>query len=176
MGDLGINGWNLIVQLVAFIIFIYLLWRYALGPIVKVLDQRQERIRDSMEAAQRMQAELQATAARNEEVLAEARREAQQIVTNAREAGDAAIARAREEAGAQAEEYLARAEASLRQETEQARQQLRQEVADLAVMAASRIVRRELDPATQHRLIQETLAEAGAGAQPTNGARAAADG
>ncbi len=158
LGSLGINGWNLIVQLVAFLIFIYLLWRYALGPIVGVLDQRSDRIRESMEAAQRMQAELQATAARNEEVLGEARREAQQIVSNARE-----------EAGAQAEEYLTRAESTLRQETEQARQQLRQEVADLAVTAAGRIVRKELDPATQSRLIQETLAEAGTVVRPGNG-------
>lgn len=169
MDALGINGWNLIIQLGAFIIFIYLLWRYALGPIVRVLDQRQERIRESLEAATRMQAELQATAARNEAILADARREAQQIVTNAREAGDASIARAREEAAAQAEQYLARAEETLRQESAQARQQLRQEVADLAVMAAGRIVRKELDPAAQTRLIQETLAEAGAGARPASG-------
>ena len=168
MGDLGINGWNLIVQLIAFIIFLWLLWRYALGPIVRVLDQRQERIRESMEAAQRMQAELQATAARNEQVLAEARQQAQQIIGQAREAGDATLARAREQANAQAEEYLTRAEATLRQETEQARQLLRQEVADLAVTAASRIVRKELDPAAQSRLIEETLAEAG-GPWSTNG-------
>ena len=169
MGDLGINGWNLIVQLIAFIIFLWLLWRYALGPIVRVLDQRQERIRESMEAAQRMQAELQATAARNEQVLAEARQQAQLIIGQAREAGDATLARAREQANAQAEEYLARAEATLRQETEQARQQLRQEVADLAVTAASRIVRKELDPAAQTRLIEETLTEAGPGRAWTNG-------
>ena len=161
MGDLGINGWNLIIQFIAFIIFLWLLWRFALGPIVRVIDERQGRIRESMEAAQRMQTELQATAARNEEILAEARREAQQIVANAREASDATIARAREAANAQAEEYLTRAEATLRQETEQARQQLRQEIADLAVSAAAKIVRKELDPATQSRLIEETLAEAG---------------
>ena len=169
MSDLGINGWNLIIQLAAFIIFIGLLWRFALGPIVRMLDQRRDRIQESMEAATRMQAELQATAARNEEVLAQARRDAQQIITQAREASDATIARARVEAGAQAEEYLSRAESTLRSETEQARQQLRQEVADLAVMAASRIVRKELDPVTQHRLIEETLAEAGATAGPAGG-------
>lgn len=160
MGDLGIDGWKLGVQLVSFVVFVVLLWRLALGPIVAMLDKRQERIRESMEAAQRMQAEMQATAARNEEILAEARKEAQAILTNAREAGEATLARAREEAGKQAEEYLARAEATLRAETEQARLQLRQEVADLAVTAAAKIVRKELDPATQTRLIEETLAEA----------------
>lgn len=174
MGDalteLGINGWNLIAQLIAFLIFLWLLWRLALGPIVRVLDERRDRIRDSVEAAERMQAELKATAARNEQVLAEARRDAQQIVVNAREAGDAAIARAREAADAQAAEYLSRAQSTLRQETESARQQLRQEVADLAVTAASRIVRKELDPASQTRLIEETLAEAAPGPSSRNGA------
>ena len=169
MGDLVINLWNLIIQLIAFIVFLWLLWRFALGPIVRILDQRQERIRESMEAAQRMQAELQATAARNEEVLTEARREAQNIIAAARETGEASIARAREAAAAQAEEYLARAEATLRQETEQARQQLRQEVADLAVLAASRIIRKELDPTTQVQLIEETLAQAGAGRGTADG-------
>jgi F-type H+-transporting ATPase subunit b len=161
LANLGLNGWQFLIQLLAFIIFVWLLWRFALGPITNVLDQRQERIRESIEAAQRMQNELAATAARNEEVLAEARRQAQQIVAESRTAGEAVLARAREEAGAQAEEYLKRAEATLRQETEQARQQLRQEVADLAVLAAGKIVRKELDPATQTRLIEETLAEAG---------------
>lgn len=169
MGELGINGWNLIIQLVAFAIFIFLLWRYALGPIVNVLDQRTTKVRDSMEAAQRMQAELQATAARNEEVLAQARVEAQSIVSNAREVSDATIARARDEAGKQADEYLVRAQDTLRQETAQARLALREEVADLAVMAAGKIVRKELDPASQARLIEETLAEATAGRPSTNG-------
>jgi F-type H+-transporting ATPase subunit b len=160
MSKLGINGWDLVAQIVAFIIFVGLLWRYALGPITRVLDQRQERIREGMEAAQRMQQELQATAARNEEVLTEARHQSQEIIRQAREQGDAVIARATEEASRKGDEFLARAQATLRAETEQARQQLRQEVADLAVTAASRIVRKELDPTTQVRLIEETLAEA----------------
>ena len=110
--SLGINGWNLIVQIIAFIIFLWLLWRFALGPITRVIDERQARIQESMQAAERMKAELAATAARNEEVLAEARQQAQQIVAQAREAGEATLSRAREQANAQAEEYLARAEAT----------------------------------------------------------------
>jgi F-type H+-transporting ATPase subunit b len=167
MDALGINGWNLIVQLVAFILFIYLLWKYALGPIVRVLDERSARVSESMAAAQRMQQELQATASRNEEVLAQARVEAQSIVANAREVSDATIARAREEAGKQADEYLTRAQETLRQETARARLELREEIADLAVLAAGKIVRKELDPASQARLIEETLAEAAA-SRPSN--------
>jgi F-type H+-transporting ATPase subunit b len=162
MDALGIEATKLITQIIAFLIFIFLLWRYASRPIIRILDERQERVREGMEAAQRMQEQLRETAVQNEEVLAQARRDAQAILAQARESGDAAIARAQDEASRQADEYLARAQATLRAETEQARQQLRQEVADLAVMAASRIVRKELDPASQAELIETTLSEAAA--------------
>jgi F-type H+-transporting ATPase subunit b len=160
MGGLGLDPWGLAVQLVAFLIFIVLFWRYALGPITTMLDERSGRIADSMAAAERMRQEMAAATARNEEVLAEARRQAQQIISQAREVADATVTRAQQEAGRQADEYLARAQATLRQETAQARLQLRQELADLAVLAAGRIVKKELDPATQTRLIEETLAAA----------------
>lgn len=163
MDALGVDGWKLGVQIVAFLIFIGLLWKLALGPIVKVLDERQGKIRESMEAAQRMQTELAATAARNEGTLRKAQEDAQQIIAEARVAGDAALARAREEAGKQADEYLARAQSTLRAETEQARQELRKEVADIAMLAATKIVRKELDPAAQARLIEETLSEVSSG-------------
>jgi F-type H+-transporting ATPase subunit b len=160
MGDLGIDGWKLIVQIIAFLGFIALLWKFALGPIVGAIDARSAKIEESMSAAEKMQADLKATAARNEEALQEARRESQQIIASAREASEGMLNKAREDAGRQADEYLARAQSSLRAETEQARLQLRQELADLATAAAGKIVRKELDPTTQSQLIEETLAEA----------------
>ena len=159
--QIGINVWNLIAQIVAFLVFAYLFWRFALKPILRTLDARSERVRESFAAAEQMRKELQATEARNEQLLVEARQEAQQIVANARQASESTLARAREEAARQADEYQSRAEQTLRQETNRARQELRLEIADLAVSAAGKIVRRELDPAAQSRLIQETLAEAG---------------
>ncbi len=163
MDSLGIEASKLIAQILAFLLFLFLLWKYASGPIVKILDERKEHIREGMEAASKMQLQLETTAARNEEVLAEARREAQSILAQSRESGDALIERAREEAGKQSDEYMARAQATLRAETEQARQELRKEVADLAVLAATKIVRKELDPASQSALIESTLNEAMSG-------------
>jgi F-type H+-transporting ATPase subunit b len=157
--QLGINGWQLVTQLIAFLIFVFLLWRYALGPIVRVLDQRQDRISESLEAAERMQAELKATQAKNEEVLAQARREAQDVLATARQNADQIETRAREKAEASADEFLNRAQETLRQETAQARQSLRQEVADLAVMAAGKIIRKEINPNDQRELIASALAE-----------------
>ncbi|MGI8963687.1 MAG: F0F1 ATP synthase subunit B [Thermomicrobiales bacterium] len=165
MDQLGLNGWQFVVQLVAFLIFIFLLWKFAVGPIVKVLDDRQDKIRESMASAERMQAELKATQARNEEVLLDARREAQEILAVSRKNGEQLLARAREEANTQAETYLTRAQETMRQETDQAREQLRQEVADIAVLAAGRIIRKELDPRAQRQLIEETLSGASLASQ-----------
>lgn len=159
MGDLGINGWNFAVQMIAFLIFVYLLWRFAVGPIVKVLDTRQDKISESLMAAERMQVELRETQAKNEEIMAQARREAQDLLQTARQNAEQVESKARERADAAADEFLGRAQETLRQETAQARQQLRQEVADLAVSAAGKIIRKEINPADQKQLIEATLAE-----------------
>ena len=163
MGDLGINGWNLIVQLIAFALFIYLFWKYALGPITGTLDARRDRVRESIAEAERVRAELVATRAQNEQIMAEARREAQALIANAREVSDQTIARSREQAQVQADELIVRAREELASETAQARAELRQEIADLAITAASKIVRANLDRQAQTRLIEETLAEASGG-------------
>lgn len=157
MGDLGINGWNFAVQMIAFLVFVYLLWRFAVGPIVKVLDTRQDKISESLMAAERMQQELRESAAKNEEVMAQARKEAQEVLNAARGNAEQIVARANEQAAASADEFLNRAQETLRQETAQAQQQLRQEVADLAVNAAGKILRKEISADDQRKLIEETL-------------------
>lgn len=162
MGALGINAANLIVQILAFLLFIWLFWKFALGPITRMLDTRQERIRESIEAAQRMEDELQKTRAQNEEIMAEARREAQALIARAREVSDQNIARSKEQAQVQADEMIVKAREAIAAETVQARADLRREVGDLAVLAASKIVRANLDRDAQSRLIEDALAEAGA--------------
>ena len=159
MGGLGINGWNFAIQMAAFLIFVYLLWRFAVGPIVKVLDTRQDKISESLMAAERMQQELRDSAAKNEEVMAQARREAQEVLNSARSNADQIVTRANEEAAASADEFLSRAQETLRQETALARQQLREEVADLAVNAAGKILRKEISADDQRKLVEETLNE-----------------
>lgn len=172
MGELGINLTNLAVQLVAFAIFIYLFWKFALGPITNMKDAREQRIRESLDRAQAIEQELQNTRAQNEEILNEARREAQSILQNARELADQNVAKSREQAQAQADEMVEKARLALEAEVRQARSELRQEVADLAVLAATKIVRANIDRDDQTRLIEEALAEAGAsnGTRPTTSA------
>ena len=109
MGDLGITWLNLGVQLISFALFVWVFWKFALGPITRMKDAREERIRQSLERAQAIELELQNTRTQNEETLNEARREAQVILQNARELSDQNIARSREQAQAQADEMLEKA-------------------------------------------------------------------
>jgi len=169
MDALGINLPNLIVQLVAFLLFVWLFWKFALGPITNTLDTRQDRIRESIEAAARVQDELKRTQAQNEEIMAEARREANTLIARAREVSEQNIVRSREQADVQANDIIVRAREEIAAETAQARAELRQEVADLAISAATKIVRGNLDRQAQTRLIEETLAEAGGRAMNGNG-------
>ena len=161
MDALGISYANFAVQLVAFLLFMYLFYRYALGPILSMLDNRQATIRESIEEAERVRLEMAAAEARNEELLVESRREAQQILANARTQSDQNIARSREQAQVQFDEIVAQARQVVQAEVTQARLELRQEIADLAVDAASKIVRANLDRDAQSRLVDEALAEAG---------------
>jgi F-type H+-transporting ATPase subunit b len=160
MSALGVDGWVLAAQLVAFIIFVAVFWKYALGPLTNMIDERRTRIEESMQAAERMQKELAATQARNEEILGEARRDAQKLLAAARENADQTVARAKEQAGIEAARVAEQERAAIAAEREQSWQQLRQEVADLAISAATKIVRKELDHGQQQKLIEETLAEA----------------
>jgi F-type H+-transporting ATPase subunit b len=160
MEALGINVTALIVQLLAFIVLIALLWRFAYKPFLSVLDARADRVRTSMEQADRIERQLAETEQRNQEILAEARREAQHIIANARELGDRQIAQAREVAHAEADKQLQQSLAQLRAEEERAKTELRQEYADLVIRAASRVLRQELDPQKHLQLIDATLREA----------------
>ena len=174
MDALGINIANLITQTLAFLLFIFLFWKFALGPITRLLDARQDRIRESIEAADRMQQQLRETQARNEEELLRARQEGQALIARAREVSDQTIARSKEEAQIQADDIIVKAREAIASESAQARQELRREVADLAILAASKIVRSNLDRESQTRLIEEALAEANArgsnGNSPLSGA------
>lgn len=161
MDALGIQPLQLITQLLAFLVLIGLLWRFAYRPILNALDARSERIQTSMEQADRIERQLAETETRNEQILTEARREAQQIIANAREIGEKQIAQARDAARDEAQKQLDLSLAQLRAEEQRAKNELRQEYADLVIRAAGRVVRQELDTRKHMTLIDQTLSEAG---------------
>jgi F-type H+-transporting ATPase subunit b len=125
-----------------------------------MLDQRSERIKASLEAADRARAEAASSAAQVEQEIVNARQEGQALIAQAREA--AGRLREQEEAHAreQVEEMLERTRAEIQRERNAAVEELRREFAGLAVLAAEKVVERELD-GTRHRELIDSVLEEG---------------
>jgi F-type H+-transporting ATPase subunit b len=158
-GLLTING-TLIAQLVIFLLVLFILYRLAWGPLLKILNERRARIAQGVEATQKALQELAAAERERQAKLEEARREAQamldRITKQAEDLRKELEAKARE----QAEALTAKARAEIQQERQKAVQDLRSQVADLAVMAAGRIIGESLDAKKHRELIERAIEEA----------------
>ena len=167
--DLGINGPSLIAYLINFVLLLGILTLFAYKPLLKVLDQRSERIRESLEAADRARADAAGSQQAIEDQLNEARREGQRLLEQAREAA----ARFQEEQMGQArkdaETFVERARADIQRERDAAVQEVRANFGDLAITAAERVIRRSLDRQAHEELISQVLEE---GEQASGGPRA----
>ena len=159
MDALGINVPGLVTHIISFLVLLAILRLFLYKPIVNMLDQRSQRIRESLEAAERAQEE---SAQSQEEVQAQleaARAEGQQLIASAREVAN----RFREEETAKVRQEIdaerARAEANIQRERDAAIEQLRSEFADLAITAAERVVERSLDEQAHQDIIDRVLEE-----------------
>jgi F-type H+-transporting ATPase subunit b len=160
---LGLNWPGFLWHIVNFAVLLFILWKFLFPPILKMLDERQARIRESMERAEALRDESARAAEQVKAQLDEARREGQNIIAQATQIADRIKSERQQQAQTEYETILKRAQEDAAREREQAFAELRQQVADLAVLAAGRIIERNLDPNTQRKLVDDFLAEASAG-------------
>jgi F-type H+-transporting ATPase subunit b len=151
----GLMVWTL----VAFGITLVVLKRYAFGPIQKLIDDRRERIRLSVEEADHAREEARSLLEEHRQLIGRARSEAEEILAEARKIADAQRERMREETEQDRQRRLDETARQIDQATVQALDQIRQEVGTLSVLAAEKIARKTLTTADQKRLIDEALAE-----------------
>jgi F-type H+-transporting ATPase subunit b len=159
---MGIDPLLLLWQGLAFGLLIFLLSRVAYRPVLKTLDARADRIRESMDQAERIKVELNQAQQSAQNILAEARKEGENLRAQNQQQAQRMIASAQAEAREQREKMLAEARAQSQAETERAKTELRQEVGRLAIMAATRVIGQELqtNPGLQQQLIDNTLSQA----------------
>ncbi len=161
MGGLGISWQGLVVGLVNFALLLLLLYVFLYKPVLGMLNERQARIKESMERVE----EIREQAARTEEQvrvqLEAARREGQAIVAQAQLMGERLKEEAREEARKEAGLLIARARADIEREREIAMDELRAQFVDLALLAAEKVIRETLDKEAHRRLIDEVLEQSG---------------
>ena len=159
MESLGINLGNLIAFIICFGILIALLGLVAYKPIIRMLDERSARIKESMDQAERIKEE---TARAEETVKAqieEGRKEGQAIVARASQAGERVKEEARAEAKQEAQSLIAKARVEIDRERVESINQLRKEFVDLAILAAEKVINETLDKKAHQRLIEEVLEE-----------------
>ena len=157
--DLGINLPSLVAYLINFVILLAILSVFAYKPLLRLLDQRSERIKESLEAADRAREEAASSRGAIEEQLNEARREGQRLMETAREAADRYRGEEMDRARQEAEAFVARARADIQRERDTAIQEVRANFGDLAITAAERVIRRSLDRQAHRELITQVLEE-----------------
>ncbi len=158
--QIGILWGNLLWQMAAFIILVFALSRFAYRPIVKIMDERANRIGESMEQAEQIKRDNAEAAQRAEKIVAEAQAQTREMLNQAQQQSQRTIAAAQTEAKDQRERLLNDAHAQIQADTQRAKDELQKEVARLAIMAASKVVGRSLDTQDHYRLVDEALAEA----------------
>ena len=157
MEGLGISIPTLITQIVSFIILLVLLRVFAYKPIMKMMDERSKRIKDSLEQAEAVKQQ----SARAEEELKKqielASREGQDRIARAIKAGEEVKQKAAEDARKEAQMLFTRARQEIRQERDEAIDGVRREFADLTVLAAGKVIEKSLDKADHRELIDKVL-------------------
>ncbi len=157
---LVVHPFWVLVSIVNFLVILYLLRRYLWGPILTVLANRAEKIREGLAMADAAKAERERMNAEVDRLLADARRDAQAIAERMTKAAEAAAADIRTQAKTVADRIRERGREDATQLHDQALAQLRSELAGMVVLAASRVLGRELDPAKHRALIEQSLDEA----------------
>jgi len=159
MGELGFHWPSLIVYLVNFSILLVILYLVAYKPILRVLDQRSNRIQESLEQAEKVQREASEQQTAFERQVADARRESQSQFEEAQQRINQYEQEQRQRADGIVEAELTRARAEIQRERDIAVEELRESFGALAVTAAERIIRRSLDENAHREIINEVLEE-----------------
>jgi F-type H+-transporting ATPase subunit b len=149
----------MIWTIVCFLVVLFVLKRFAFGPIQKTIDDRRERIRQAIDEADHAREEARNLLEEHRRLVGQAKHESEEILTEARRIADAQRERVREETEADRQRRLEETRRQIEQATQQALGQIRDEVGKLSLLAAEKITRKSLDDKDQQRLIDEALAE-----------------
>ena len=151
----GLMIWTVI----AFLITLFVLKKYAFGPIQQMIDERRERIRRSLEEADDARDEARRLLQEHRELIGQARGQAEHILTEARRVAEAQRQRVKDETEADRKRRLEETQRQIEAETQRALQQIRAEVAELTLVATAKVTGKVLDDSDHRRLIEDAIKE-----------------
>jgi F-type H+-transporting ATPase subunit b len=149
----GLMIWTLICFLITF----YVLRRYAFGPIQHIIDERRQRIRQSLVEAEHAREESRKLLEEHRQLRAQARGEAEEILSEARRVAESVRERVKEEAEEDRQRRLEETRRQIEAETARGIEQIRAEVAELALVAAEKVTRQRLDRDADRALIEDAI-------------------
>jgi F-type H+-transporting ATPase subunit b len=149
----------MIWTIVCFLITLFVLKRFAFGPIQKMIDERRARIRESIEEAERARAEARRMLEEHRALIGRARQEAEEIRQEVRADAEKLRRRATEEIEADRQRRLDETKRQIEAETQRALSQIRVEVAELTLIATAKVTGKVLDADDQRRLIDDAIAD-----------------
>jgi F-type H+-transporting ATPase subunit b len=163
VGDLieafDINLVGLAFQVINFLLLLYILNRLLFKPLLARMDERSAKISKGLEDAETAARDRELARAEREAAVSEARKEAANVIANANKIATDTREEILTRARADAEKVTERAREEITAEKEKAMAELRAQVADLALEAAGKLVRSDMNATTQRRLVEDFLAE-----------------
>jgi len=150
---LGLMVWTI----VCFGITFYILKRFAFGQVQKIIDERRERIRRSIEEAEKARNEARRLLEEHRTLIGQARGHAEQILSEARKVAESMARRVKEETEADRQRRLEETKRQIEAETQRALEQIRTEVAELTLIATTKVTGKVLEDADHKRLIDEAI-------------------
>lgn len=158
---LGIDVKALVLQILTFLLFFWLLKRFAFGKIVAVLEKRQKTINDGIKLGLEMQKAKEELDAKGQEVLRKARQEADKIIAAGHTEAGAVIKAAEDAAARKTDAMLADAHAKIEDDIQRARRQLERDMLQLVAEATEVIAGEKLDAKKDSQLIAKALSGRG---------------
>jgi F-type H+-transporting ATPase subunit b len=155
-----INLFQVIIASANFVVFLALLWTFALKPIAKILSDRKERIEAGLRDAEQARKDRESAETERLAALQDARREANEILARAQKLADESRERDLAATREELERIRTRASADIEAEKQRAIADVRAEVADLALRAAGKVVGETMTDDRQRRLVDEFIREA----------------
>lgn len=156
-GQFGINGQIFVAQLINFLIVLIVLWKFVYKPIIRMLDERTEKIEKSMKQADEIEKRVDLIEKEKEDIVSQAQKQAQEIIEKAHSQGQARQDEIIIAAKREVERIIAKGKDQLNDEKTAMMKELKKEIIDLAMKATTRILKDQVDEVKSKSLAEETV-------------------
>lgn|SRR5690554_2323049 len=150
---------TIIGQSIAFFVFVWFCMKYVWPPITSILEERQRKIADGLEAAERAQKDLNLAQNKAAEELRDAKRQGAELIEQANKRANQIVDEAKDKARDEGQRLITAAKAEIEMEVQRAREGLRAQVAAIAVAGAERILESSIDQAANEELVKKLASE-----------------